>query len=529
MSPRIDSLSRSELIGGMLAAGALAACGGRANTTFAVPNYGPADRFGIDEILSDDIFDTVDKQALVEQFDLSPNLDALHRVFLAQAGQQPQTAKVILQIPSQGIVIQSPGTYKFGRDIQWRPRGGPHSAITILSSNVTLDFAGFTLTASVADKSRQIVGVLVAGLLGPAENVTITNGTVAGVTEYGILARNAVGLNVSRVTVTGMRMQNLAIRYLTPAGIQVSWSNGVAISGCRVTDLAVTTDSSAGIQLVGTNQATVTGCSISGLLNNDGAVQGYSYLGCTDVTTVRCTADSFQSHFNGNVKTTGHTVIGFCPIFCQNLSFRSCSASGLTGCCDDCHGMSIFLDFNVTVSGFRANNIVDGVSPSHSGAKATGLEVYGTTVTVTDCTVSAIKAIKPQDKQAAGFSAWGSDITFKRCEASGVSVQNGVGGAIGTGFGWAPDPRKEFRAIPAYKTTYVDCKAENCDVGFDTWNHVKSTWICPTYANCTTGILVQLGAKRTISCNPCSECSPPLKVTLTNLASENAFRLCKET
>jgi hypothetical protein len=533
MSQRMDLLSRSQLIGGVFATGALAACGGGVNTT-VVPtgstttaqNCGTVsalpgdDRFGLNEIFADDVFRALDKKALLDSFDRSPKIDALHQGYLAQVDQQPQPANVIAQIPSKGIVIRSPGAYTLGRNIAWSPSDATCSAITIQCSNVTLNLAGFALTASVSDKSRQSTGILVSG---PVENVTITNGTVAGVTEYGILARNVCGLNISGITVTGVCMQNLAIRDLTPAGIQVSWSDDVAVSGCRVTHVEVTTDSSAGIQLIGTTRVTVSGCSTSALVNNDGAVQGFSYIGCTNVTTTGCTADSLQSHFNGNVLTSGHTVLRFCPIFCRHLSYVDCSATALTGCCDDCHDMSVFLDAQVTVSGFRATGIVDGVSPSNSGAKATGLEVYGLGVTVMDSVVNDIKAINPQDKQAAGFSAWGAAIQFERCAAGNVTVQDDVGGSHGTGFGWAPDPRVLFRNIGAYEVTYTDCKADRCDVGFDTWYHVNSTWTRPIYTNCATGILVEPGGARTLSGDPCSECSPPISVTLMNVASGNTY------
>jgi hypothetical protein len=186
--------------------------------------------------------------------------------------------------------------------------------------------------------------------------------------------------------------------------------------------------------------------------------------------------------------------------------------------------MSVFLDGKVTVSGFRADHILDGVSPSNSGAKATGLEVYGVGVTVTDSAVSYIKAINPQDKQSTGFSAWGLAIQFERCEASNVTVQDDFGsGSHATGFGWAPDPRKYFAYIGAFDVTYTDCTADQCQVGFDTWYHVDSKWIRPIHTNCAIGILVEPGATRTLSCDPCSECDPAISVTLTNLASGNIY------
>jgi hypothetical protein len=523
------------LLGGMMATGALAACSGGVNTTAVAPASATTaatcvvtstNPVGVNDIFSDPVFQSLDKAALVAIFDPTPQIEALYQGYFGQTGQQLQIGNVIRQIPSAGIVIRSPGTYTFGSDILWSPNNVQCSAITIACSNVTLDLSGFTLTASVSDKSQQITGILV---LGPAANpnltnITITNGTVANVPEYGILATAVCGLNISGITVTGVCMQNLAVRFLTPAGIQVSGSIDVAISNCNVTQMNVTTDSSAGIFLVSTIQATVTGCRTSGLVNNDGAVQGFSYIKCISVTTTNCVAQSLQSHFNGNVLTTGHTVLGFCPIFCWNLSYADCSASGLTGCCDDCHGMSVFLDGQVTVSGFQASNIVDGVSPSNSGAKATGLEVYGVGVTVTDSTASNIKAINPQDKQATGFSAWGLALQFERCQASNVTVQDDLGaGAQGIGFGWAPDPRNLFCYIGAVDVTYTDCIANGCQVGFDTWYHVDSTWVRPVETNCVTNFLVQPGGTRTLSGDPCSECSPPITTTLTNIASGNTY------
>ena len=535
MSQRTDPLSRAQLIGGIIATGTLAACGGSVNTTPAPPGSAAIPSscisastaaVGVNDIFSDPAFKDLDKAALANIFDPTPQIEALYQGYFDQAGQQPQNGNVIWNIPSTGIVIRQPGTYTFGSNILWSPNGSQRSAITIQCSDVTLDLAGFTLTASVSDRSRQITGILV---LGPATNptvanITITNGTVANVSEYGILATSVCGLNISRITVTGVSMQNLAIRFLTPAGIQVSGSINVAISDCSVTQLDVTTDSSAGIFLLSTIQATVSGCSTSGLVNRDGAVIGFSCIKCINVTTTNCAATSLQSHFNGNVLTSGHTVLGFCPIFCLDLSYVDCSASGLTGCCDDCHGMSVFLDGGVTVSGFRADHILDGVSPSNSGAKATGLEVYGVGVTVTDSAVSYIKAINPQDKQATGFSAWGLSIQFERCEASNVTVQDDSGGGSrGMGFGWAPDPRKYFCHFGALFVAYTDCSADHCDVGFDTWYHVDSTWLRPVYTNCTTGILVEPGGTRTLSGDPCSECSPPISVTLTNFESGNTY------
>ncbi len=530
MSQRTDSLSRAQLIGGMLGTGALAACGGGVSTTPVSPAptcaTASTTSSALNQIFSNSAFNGLDKAAIAATFDHSSNIAALAAGYLTQSGQQIQTASVIRNIPSAGIVIQSPGTYTLGNNILWNPNAVQCAAITIQCSNVTLNLAGFTLTASISDKSQQIAGIQVAG---PAANptltnISITNGTIANAPEYGILATGVCGLNISRITVTGVCMQNLAVRLLTPAGIQVTSSETVTISDCSVTQMNVTTDSSAGIMLFKTAGATVTNCNVTGMVNNDGAVQAFSLIACISVTTTGCVAQTLQSHFNGNTLTSGHTVLGFCPIFCLNLSYVNCTASGLTGCCDDCHGMSVFLDAQVTVSGFKADNVVDGVSPSNTGAKATGLEVFGVGVTVTDSAVSNIKAINPQDKQSTGFSAWGLGIQFTRCTASNISVEDDLGtGSHGTGYGWAPDPRAIFAYFGALFVTYTDCSADHCDVAFDTWYHVNSTWIRPVYTNSTIGFLVEPGGTRGLSANACSECDPPISVTLTNIETGNTF------
>jgi hypothetical protein len=526
------TLSRSQLIGGILATGAVAACGGGGSPAVAPTSASlcaplPASTASLSQIFSDPIFAALDIATLDAAFNSAANIELTYAGYYLQAGRQLQSSNVIISIPPAGIIIQSPGTYTFGNDVTWSPANVQCSAITIAANNVTLDFAGHTLTANLLDKSQQIAGVLVGGtVITPYDNIRIQNGAIANASEYGILATSVCGLQISNVTVSGICMNNLNTRFLTPAGINVSASLEVTITNCTVKNQNVTTDSSAGIFLNSVLQGTVSNCLVSGLVNNDGAIQGYGYIQCMNVTTTVCRSESLQSHFNGNILTTGHTVLGFCPIICSNLSYVNCSASGITGCCDDTHAMSVFLDSQVTVSGFQADNVTDGVTPANTGAKATGLEVYGVGVQISNCSVTAIKAINPQDLQAAGFSAWGLDIQFIACQASAVSVVDDLSkGCKGVGFGWAPDPRTKygFAQIGAYDVTYANCIAVQCNVGFDTFNHVNSTWINPTYTNCGVGILVEPGVTRTLTCDGCSECNPSLSTPVKNLANGNTY------
>lgn len=541
-------LSRARLIKSALATGFLAACGGgpsSAPISGPPATAGPAgcvplsaasnDRFGLNKYFAADALKHLDKERLLNAFDPSAHLDAAQAGYFKQSGARVQQGKLIRELPASGIVISTPGTYTLAGNMTWTPSATTTSAISIQSSNVVLDLAGYTVTAVITDPSAQNTGVFVAS--GQLENITIKNGTLSAFTEYGIQARQICGLNISGITVSGLCLNNKTISLATPTGIFVALSLNVAISNCTVTQSNVTADSGAGIQLISTNLATVTNCLASSLVNNDGSMQGYSYVGCGYVTTTGCTAKDFQTHFINNLSTPGHTCIGFIPTFCQNLTYVDCTATGMTGCCDDCHGMSVFLSAAVAVNGFQTSAILDGAGPAGKGAKATGLEVYslgGTGVKLTDCTASNIRAINPEDLQAAGFSAWGPTIEFLRCSASDVTVQNdaNVSDMRGIGFGWAPDPRAEFSNTAASFVLYSYCSAANCDVAFDTWNHVLSTWANTTSTNCAVSYLVEPGATRSFTCDGCSECAgpaynaptpPPAGFPYQNLAAWNTY------
>jgi hypothetical protein len=478
----------------------------------------------IDKIFSHDVFKGLDREGLVKRYDVTGSLREIKAPLRAQQGQVQPTGNIITSIPPDGIIITSPGIYSFGADINWSPPSAPCAAITIASNDVVLDLNSFTLKATVPDNSKHIAGIFVRN----ASSVIIRNGALANMCLYGICAEDSSKLVIEKMTVSGLSFHNLNIRNICPAGIHIDGTSEVSITDCAVQYMYVTCDSSAGIQLTNTSGAVVSNCRVSNLINYDGSVQGYSYIGSWNISTAHCAATDFQSHFKSNIQTLGHTVLGFVPIFCSELKYENCSAINMIGCCDDCHGMSVFLDAGVTVTGFTAKGVIDGMARCNSGAKATGLEVYGAFVSISDCTVNDIKAINPQDKQSTGFSAWGAAIKFTHCTANNVVVCDEHGKwnpdlGYGTGFGWAPDPRVPFRDVGANVVEYTDCRTVNCQVGFDTWFHVDSTWTDLHTTDCGIAILVEPGASRTLSGNPCSECNPPISIAIVNIASGNTY------
>ena len=147
-------------------------------------------------------------------------------------------------------------------------------------------------------------------------------------------------------------------------------------------------------------------------------------------------------------------------------------------------------------------------------------------MTLNECIVENITAINPQDRQATGFSVWGAMISLNQCTAKNVSVGDLMSDqerlvGLGIGFGWAPDPRLYHTAVTS--VTYRHCHAQNAQVGFDTWNHIDSHWISPSYSNCAIDILVEPKGVRTVYGDPCTECTPPVKVQILNQAKGNQF------
>lgn len=434
---------------------------------------------------------------------------------------------VIREIPSSGITISSPGTYVFENDLTWTPTGNGQ-AILIESAGVTLDLKGHTLTSvSTPFYTTGIVALL-------AQDLTIKNGTLANMSYRGIDCNFSSDIVIEHITVDGLSVENTVV-YTVPVGILVSGSFGVFVNKCTVKNMDVRTGSCAAIQMTGTYDSRIWNCHITDLLNRDGACTGIGHVLCDLADVKSCVLDGIKSEFIDNLNTEGHTAIGLIPFLSTHLFLRDCKISHVTGCCDDAHGISVFECNNAVVEKCKVFSVLDGAGPARTGAKATGIEVYGSDVQVIKCSVNYIAAINPQDKQATGFSvAQGARSRFIDCKAKNIKVYNEFGyedtsKGNGTGFGWAPDPRI---IEPAVNILYQNCKAKYCQVGFDSWFHINSVWD-GIYSKCNQiDVLEQSNsAQRTLTCDPCSECGctftgcypNPFSITINNVASNNLF------
>lgn len=440
--------------------------------------------------------------------------------------QGANAANVITTIPPSGITISSPGTYVFANDITWSPVADGQ-AILIEANDVTLDLQNFRLESTAS-------GLSTTGILGlGCANLAILNGTIANMGLSGIKCELCTNVSIDYIMIDGLSLSNI-VTYTVPTGILCSACQNAWVSHCTVQNVDVTTGSTAGIQFTATTGSRATDCLVTNMINHDGACTGIGHLLCVFGYIDSCTISNLTTEFVSNLNTEGHTSIGIIPVSSTSLLIQNCMVSNITGCCDDAHGISVFECSDATVKNCKVLNVLDGAGPEHTGAKATGIEVYASRTQVIKCSVSNITAINPQDKQATGFScAQCEDVQFIKCFAENVNVvdehgnQNSALG-YGTGFGWAPDPRI---TVPAVNVLYKHCTARNCQVGFDSWFHINSTWkhihsICNGIA-----ILDLKPSQRTLSCNPCSECGctaigcypTPLVITLDNLASNNKF------
>ncbi len=435
---------------------------------------------------------------------------------------------IITEIPSGGMTISTPGTYVFGNDITWTPSGNGQ-AILIQANDVTLDLNNHKLISPITPYSTTGVVVLLS------QNVTIKNGTIKNMAYRGIDCTGCFNIVVKKITINGLNIENTVV-YTVPTGILVSASDFALVEKCKVKNINVRTGSCAAIQLTATTNSKILHCHISNMLNRDGACTGIGHLLCDNALVKSCKLDGLKTEFIDNLNTEGHTAIGLIPFISTNVTLKNCKISNITGCCDDAHGISVFECANSVVKNCKVFSVLDGAGPALTGAKATGIEVYGSDVTMTHCDVNYISAINPQDKQCTGFScAQGSNIKFIHCKAENVKVYNEFGiedtsKGYGTGFGWAPDPRI---VEPAVDVLYKDCTAKYCQVGFDSWFHINSLWK-NIYAKDNGIAVLNLGdtAQRTLSCDPCSECGctfpgcypNPFSITITNVASNNVFK-----
>ena len=429
----------------------------------------------------------------------------------------------ISSIPPEGLVITESGSYKFTKNIKWSPNSSG-TAITIQASNVILNMKNYELICN-NPYNYKVFGIAALDY----QNIEIKNGKVNNFNYRGIRVNNCNSIIIDNISIceitwstTGTPSSN------TPVGIILNNCESCVINKCVIRNINVRTDVASGILIVGSKNVNVKNCHVKDCINKDGSFESFGVVSSEKIKTVGCKAENIRTTYISNTPVTGHGAVGFVCTLSTDLYYENCSAVNIRGSCDDATGLLVFISVvDIIIKKFYAENITAGLI-TNGCQKASGVEIYGSDVKVTDSVVKNVVAVSPQDDQASGFScAIGPDVKFVRCKAENISVvdQYGNGNSalgFGTGFGWAPDPRPSL-AVPIVDAYYDDCFAKNCQVGFDTWYHINSKWKNITTCNCAISVFNFLQSLRTISCSTCAGCSLGVTVTLTNLARNNEF------
>ena len=422
---------------------------------------------------------------------------------------------IITSIPPTGLILTLPGIYRLTNNIDWYPDPDV-IAITIIGSDITLDLN----CKSIINHNYvfNVIGILIA----VSNNITIYNGSLVNPGSSGIITLLSNNVTISNLSICQLTNNNLS---LPSFAMLAAESSNITITNNIISNIDVIGNVLSAIALISCQYITITNNNINKILNRAGVCSGISFISCAYANTCQINISDLSTGTMSNDNAPGHTAIGLVPTQSSNLYFSNCVGCNILGGCDDAHFISLYWVTNCTVDSCRCSSIIDGTSGK--GAKATGFEVYGirdvsnANIIVRNCLAENIKATNPGDKQAAGFSVAGSGITIANCTAKNVIVcGSGSEPGFGVGFGWAPD----IRAINIYvanNVTYDNCTAKDCQIGFDTFNHSNSRWICPKMIDCCENF-ASFVAEKIYYCDKCSECPQgSTYVRVVNMAWNN--------
>ena len=434
------------------------------------------------------------------------------------------TNTIITDIPPNGIVISSPGIYTFNNNINWISNQNA-VAITILSSNVILDFNGYTLNCI----NNQSGTIGVTSIL--TQNVVIKNGQIKGTGLFGIMSILVTNFNVKNMKISNIGNPD---KNSISAGILLFFNYKSNLDKIKIYNIHGNNLNVSGILVFDSLVIDITRCCLKNLFNNAGICSGLGFTDTRYINMKNIKIYKLRTGLEENLNAPGHTCIGIVPFMCQYVNVEDCHMENIKGSCDDAHGISLFVVDNAVVKNCIVKHVSDGFGGK--GAKATGIEIYGTrgidaNILVTNCYVEDITANNPGNKQAAAYSVAGMAVKFEKCVAKDITVYNQFGkrdhnAGQGVGFGWAPDIR-EIYIYPAKYVLYCDCFAENCQVGFDTFNHQYSVWCNISYKCNKISILEEKNNSRIFYCDQCSECpNGPKYVVVNNGAIHNTICKC---
>lgn len=429
----------------------------------------------------------------------------------------PQKEFEISNIPKTGILINQKGKYKLTKDLVWSGNDNI-PLISIQGEDITLDFNGFSLSTKNG-KSKGHYGIHIYN----SKKIVVRNGTIKNMGIHAILADTSKNILISDMKIEGLTNQDLT---LNPSGILTVACENVIVKESVIGPLHSIGVNLSAIQMNFTKNSEIVNCKVIDIQNKDGVSTGIGHFLSKGVKVENSYIKGLETIFNGH-NFGGHTCIGFFEFLSEDMDINGCVVEDVVGSCDDAHGMSMFLCKKVEIDNCYVRNVSSGLKYGKC-AKSTGIEIYGSNMNVRNSKVKDIHTYNPENKQSTGFSvAQGKNVNFTNCEAENVRVFNekgeeGVSFGYGYGFGWAPDPREMF-VKPASKVHYKNCKAEGCQVGFDTFFHLNSLWEKVVSKGNDIPLMNGKGNIRVISCSPCSECPQPITNPIKNVARRNKF------
>lgn len=228
----------------------------------------------------------------------------------AAAGPVASAQTSVTVISSAPYTITKPGYYLLGADLSYAGRANAeHDAIiTVAANNVTLDFAGHTISGPAAsNKASHVCGVYTAN----HGFVTVQNGVIANC-WIGIQIlfgpANGIAVNVHN------RINNMSVTRCLFEGINLNQTTAMEVSDCRISFIGgSTTDSgyAAGIdvnegyasRIVNNNITNVTGT-----YNVFGITVGASDIYATGNTISNITGGNFYAGLRNVSYAVGNTV-----------------------------------------------------------------------------------------------------------------------------------------------------------------------------------------------------------------------------
>lgn len=310
---------------------------------------------------------------------------------------------------SETFTISNPGYYTLVQDVDYR---GTATAITISSSNVTLDLGGRNLYGTNNTGGSRVINIA-AG----KDNIVIKNGHIGNFKDAGI----TISENCKSI-----RIENVSISNCTNKGINIVGTNGnncseISINNCIVSHTVATEDgtedNAIGLLMDYCDNVTVSNSIFGTSTTSSGIAGGVYVTRAKNITFINCDTSSISA-------TAGSDALGIgAANNCQNFSFINCTANNNRASAQNSSGF-----------GF----IIDGSTAACHGASFINCEAKGNTGGTSSGDIDGMS-------NGYGFSLESTHETyFENCKAS---YNNGLDAGYG------------FYMLNSSNNYYVNCKA----------------------------------------------------------------------